>query len=77
MHNLGPNSMARHQHAHALHSGASAGQDDGRLALLRAVHEERMFFLTDDRYAMRPGSQVDLAMEQIRGHVQSVASASQ
>lgn len=44
---------------------------------LRAVHEERMFFLTDDRYAMRPGSQVDLAMEQIRGHVQSVASASQ
>ena len=44
---------------------------------LRAVHEDRMFFLTDDRYAMRPGSQVDLAMEQIRGHVQSVASASQ
>ena len=44
---------------------------------LRAVHEDRIFFLADDMYAMRPGSQVDVAMEQIRGHVQSVASASQ
>ena len=44
---------------------------------LRAVHEDRIFFLADEMYAMRPGSQVDVAMEQIRGHVQSVASASQ
>ncbi|MCH2148850.1 MAG: ABC transporter substrate-binding protein [Phycisphaerales bacterium] len=44
---------------------------------LRAVHEGRIHFLADDMYAMRPGSQVDLAMEQIRGHVQSVAAVGQ
>ena len=44
---------------------------------LRAVHEGRIHFLSDDMYAMRPGSQVDVAMEQIRGHVQRVAIAGQ
>ena len=46
-------------------------------ASLRAVHEGRIEFLSDDMYAMRPGSQVDVAMEQIRGHVQRVANADQ
>ena len=40
---------------------------------LRAVHEGRMHFLADDLYAMRPGSQLDLAMLQIREYVQGVA----
>ena len=41
---------------------------------LNAVHENRMFFLSDDLYAMRPGSKLDLAISQVHGYVQSVSS---
>ena len=37
---------------------------------LKAVSEDRMYFLQDDMYAMRPGSQLDLAMSQIHDYVQ-------
>tara|TARA_Y100000589_G_C27075009_1_gene597079 strand:+ start:101 stop:1141 length:1041 start_codon:yes stop_codon:yes gene_type:complete len=39
---------------------------------LTAVNENRMFFLADDIYAMRPGSQMDLAMTQVNGYIKDV-----
>ncbi|MDG2095275.1 MAG: ABC transporter substrate-binding protein [Phycisphaerales bacterium] len=39
---------------------------------LTAVNEDRMFFLADDIYAMRPGSQMDLAMTQVNGYIKDV-----
>ena len=41
---------------------------------LSAVHEDRMFFLSDDLYAMRPGSKLDLAISQVHEYVQSVSA---
>ena len=40
---------------------------------LRAVSEDRICFLSDDVYAMRPGSKVDEALVQVREYVASVA----
>ena len=48
-------------------------EGDPLWASLSAVHEGRMHFLADDLYAMRPGSQLDLAMAQVRGFVQGVS----
>ena len=42
---------------------------------LSAVDEGRMHFLRDDLYAMRPGSDIDDAFEEIRGYVQGVSNA--
>ena len=42
---------------------------------LSAVDEGRMHFLRDDLYAMRPGSDIDEAFEEISGYVQGVANA--
>ena len=44
---------------------------------LGAVHEGRMQFLSDDLYAMRPGSQLDRAILEIHGHVKSVSDRSE
>ncbi|MEE2718996.1 MAG: ABC transporter substrate-binding protein [Planctomycetota bacterium] len=41
---------------------------------LNAVHENRMFFLSDDLYAMRPGSKLDLAISQVHEYVANVSS---
>ena len=48
-------------------------EGDPLWASLSAVHEGRMHFLADDLYAMRPGSQLDLAMAQVRGFVQGAS----
>lgn len=40
---------------------------------LNAVNQERMFFLSDDLYAMRPGSNLDVAIEQISSFINSVS----
>ena len=42
---------------------------------LSAVNEGRMHFLRDDLYAMRPGSDIDEAFEEISGYVQGVSNA--
>ena len=44
---------------------------------LRAVSEDRICFLSDDLYAMRPGSRVDEALVQVREYVANVADRMQ
>ena len=47
-------------------------ESDPLWSSLTAVDENRMFFLADDIYAMRPGSQLDLAMSQVNDYIKDV-----
>ena len=52
-------------------------EGDPLWASLSAVNDDRMHFISDDLYAMRPGMKLDEAIRQIRGYVQGVSVQSQ